>query len=94
MDKKLQEFMKKMNEMESEYGVNICNKIQKVEEWEKEEFNKWFSKHSKNKNNDFIEFRNIVNGIKINGLCVYSLNGECEYNIYKKIRNGGIIMRN
>jgi hypothetical protein len=79
----------KINERESKYGINIFNKIPKATNEEKEKFSKWFSKYSKREINDYVEFIIVLNGLFFHesnflGLYLYSLNEECQFNIYKK----------
>ena len=71
-------FLKIMNELQEELSDD-----NKVNEQEIEFFQNWLKKYYKKNCSEYIEFINTFNGLDFNGTIIYSLNGNCSYNIFK-----------
>jgi hypothetical protein len=83
MNNGIKELLDKINEDEQKYGGNIYTKIAKTNDGEIEYFKKWIGKYYEKGFSEYIDFIKTINGLNNNGLFLYSLNQECEFNIYK-----------
>ena len=78
----VKELLDEVGNQEKKYGGNIFEKIKKTNEEEINNFKIWFSKYSKININEYIDFVKYLNGLNFNGLFLYSLDKNCEYNIF------------
>jgi hypothetical protein len=83
MNNEIKELLDKINEDEQKYGGNIYTQTAKTNDNEVDYFKKWIRKYYKKGFSEYIDFIKIINGLNNNGLFLYSLNPESEFNIYK-----------
>ena len=82
LDNMIKELINKIAEIEKKYDTNIFEEVSKASDDEINNLKNWFANHSQINIEEYIELIKYINGLSFNGLLIYSLDKECEYNIY------------